>query len=236
MSRQRQSRNRDAVYYVAPTRAGGWRVVKVLEHGPYHDKRPATWRGPYATSHDASLAAYDAEHTTPPAVDFAAFRWCAVCGSQHHPDCSTCDGLRGGTTDQLSPAVGSDGDGLEGELGPETDHDRQTRQQVEADTRHSDMPRDDRPAIVRALQVLILDPATRAYLRAHDPKALQQAARALHDIGERYQLFGEAPTATGDLCWYCLLPLTRQADGTEGCPDCRHDGRAVQPQPDGGGR
>jgi hypothetical protein len=51
---------RDAIYYLAPTRAthsttrqlvvNGWRVVKVLEHGPYHDQRPKSWRGPYATA------------------------------------------------------------------------------------------------------------------------------------------------------------------------------------------
>lgn len=50
--------NRDAIYFIAPTRTG-WRIVKALEHGPYHEKRPASWRGPYATDYDAGLAAHD---------------------------------------------------------------------------------------------------------------------------------------------------------------------------------
>jgi len=52
---------KDAIYFIAPTRGGGWRVRKVVEHGPYHDRRPTTWRGPYATSSVAQLAAYIAE-------------------------------------------------------------------------------------------------------------------------------------------------------------------------------
>jgi len=38
-------------------------------------------------------------------IDFEAFRWCPVCHTQHHPDNTTCDGLRGGTTDTLVASV-----------------------------------------------------------------------------------------------------------------------------------
>jgi hypothetical protein len=72
-------------------------------------------------------------------------------------------------------------------------------------------------AIIKALQVLILDPKTRAYLRANDPKALQQAAKALHDVDARYLLI-DVPT---DLCWYCFAPLVCTfADGEAYCSAC----------------
>ena len=72
-------------------------------------------------------------------------------------------------------------------------------------------------AIGRALQVLVLDPKTRAYLRANDPRALQQACQALDAAGARY-LIAEVPT---DLCWYCLAPLVTTFDnGDAYCSDC----------------
>jgi hypothetical protein len=59
---------RDAIYFVRPARRLGsyqrWAVVKVLEHGPYHDRRPPTWVGPYASDYDARLAAYDLERAS----------------------------------------------------------------------------------------------------------------------------------------------------------------------------
>jgi hypothetical protein len=41
---------RDAVYFIAP------RVVRVVEHSPYHDRRPDTWRGPFPTKLAAQRA------------------------------------------------------------------------------------------------------------------------------------------------------------------------------------
>jgi hypothetical protein len=82
--------------------------------------------------------------------------------------------------------------------------------------------------LARALQALVLTPETRAYLRTHDPKALQQACKALFQGGYDYLPWqGQQPS---DLCWYCFLPLTRQSDGATVCRDCRHDGLPVQPQ------
>lgn len=84
--------------------------------------------------------------------------------------------------------------------------------------------------VCRALQVLVLDRRTRAYLRVNDPKALQQAAKALHDLGLQYLVRSDIEES--DLCWYCLRPLVRlDSAGTMACPDCRHDGQPVQPQP-----
>jgi len=53
--------SRDAIYLIAPKRAGGWRVVKALEHGPHHDRKtwPKTWRGPFASDLDARHAIFD---------------------------------------------------------------------------------------------------------------------------------------------------------------------------------
>jgi hypothetical protein len=48
-----RSHSRDAIYFLAPTRTGGWRAVRVLEHGPYHERRPKAWLGPYPTENDA---------------------------------------------------------------------------------------------------------------------------------------------------------------------------------------
>jgi hypothetical protein len=63
-------------------------------------------------------------------------------------------------------------------------------------------------AAFRALQVLVLDPVTRRYLAAHDPKALQQACKALHDVGLRWLLFGDAHReSASDVCWYCFAVL-----------------------------
>jgi hypothetical protein len=45
--------SRDRVYFLAPKRGGGWTVRTVVEHGRYHDARPSTWRGPYASAYDA---------------------------------------------------------------------------------------------------------------------------------------------------------------------------------------
>lgn len=70
------SRNRDAIYFIAPRRTGGWRVVKVLEHGPYHDERPASWRGPYATSYEAQAAAASSNRTA---------KRCSSCGGTLRP-------------------------------------------------------------------------------------------------------------------------------------------------------
>jgi hypothetical protein len=69
-------------------------------------------------------------------------------------------------------------------------------------------------AAFKALQVLVLDRRTRGYLRTHDPKALQQAAQALHDVGLQYGILGEP-----DLCWYCLEPLPEGYEGL-GCRSC----------------
>lgn len=54
------------VYFIAPTRRRHgrrlvWRLVRVYEHGRYHDERPRTWRGPYPTKNSAQLAAWMAE-------------------------------------------------------------------------------------------------------------------------------------------------------------------------------
>jgi hypothetical protein len=59
--RRQQHAQRSAIYFVARARAGGWRVRVVLEHGPYHDRRPASWRGPYASELDARRAIIDLE-------------------------------------------------------------------------------------------------------------------------------------------------------------------------------
>jgi len=48
---------RDRIYFLAPTRAGGWTVRPVIEHGRYHETRPRSWRGPYASELDAQHAA-----------------------------------------------------------------------------------------------------------------------------------------------------------------------------------
>jgi len=86
------SRNRDAIYFIAPKRDGGYRVVKVVEHGPYHDKRPATWRGPYASDYDARIASWDLvaadraareevpDVCTPHAFEYSARDRVYVCG------------------------------------------------------------------------------------------------------------------------------------------------------------
>lgn len=140
---------------------------------------------------------------------FDAFQWCPVCGTQHHPQNTTCDGLRGGTTDRLAalpPAA---------MVLP----DRAAPAAAEATSPS---------ALVQALQTLVLDPKTRGYLREQDPKALQQACQALHAAGLQYLPWqGIEPS---DLCWYCLLPLTTLRDGTTFCRDCRHSGQAVQRQ------
>lgn len=45
-------------------------------------------------------------------------------------------------------------------------------------------PTDDQTqALIRALQVLVLDPRVRDYLASYDPKALEQARQALRAIG-----------------------------------------------------
>jgi hypothetical protein len=59
--------SRDAIYFLAPTRSrlyrpdveNGWRIVRVLEHGPYHERRPASWRGPHVSAVEARVAATD---------------------------------------------------------------------------------------------------------------------------------------------------------------------------------
>lgn len=47
---------RDAVYFLRPKRGVGWTVVRVVEHGRYHDRRPKTWCGPYSSELDATSA------------------------------------------------------------------------------------------------------------------------------------------------------------------------------------
>jgi hypothetical protein len=78
---------------------------------------------------------------------------------------------------------------------------------------------DKTQALVKALQVLVLHPTTRAYLQEHDPKALQQACKALHDAGERYRLTRglHSLAVVDDICWYCFAVLA--ADGS--CSSCR---------------
>jgi hypothetical protein len=48
---------RSRVYFIAPTKAKGWRVRTVMEHGRYHEKRPASWRGPFPRRAAADAAA-----------------------------------------------------------------------------------------------------------------------------------------------------------------------------------
>jgi hypothetical protein len=60
---------RSEVWFIAPKRRRGWRTVKVLEHGPYHDRRPRTWVGPYPSRLAALVAADDLNrqaHEFPP--------------------------------------------------------------------------------------------------------------------------------------------------------------------------
>jgi hypothetical protein len=73
-------------------------------------------------------------------------------------------------------------------------------------------------AAFKALQVLVLDPKTRAYLRAHDPQALQQASKALDELSLQYQ-----PEGAPDLCWYCYEVL----EPTGACRSCTDAGRQL---------
>lgn len=59
--------SRDAIYFLAPKRGGGWRTQRVLEHSALADRRPKTWRGPFATAHEANVAAYDLSQPAPAA-------------------------------------------------------------------------------------------------------------------------------------------------------------------------
>lgn len=70
-----------------------------------------------------------------------------------------------------------------------------------------------------ALQVLVLDRQTREYLKRYDPKALQQACKALQAAGLSY-LVSDAPI---DVCWYCFEVL--QASGA--CRSCTQAGRQL---------
>lgn len=76
-------------------------------------------------------------------------------------------------------------------------------------------------AITRALQVLVLDRQTRAYLREHDPKALQQAAKALHDAGRLYLVASLTHDGDdADLCRHCFAVLDPTA---RVCLDCARE-------------
>ena len=74
-------------------------------------------------------------------------------------------------------------------------------------------------AITAALQVLVLDEKTREYLKANDPRALQQACNALERAGHQYQ----PRDAPADVCWYCVWVL--EPNGV--CRRCTDWGRQL---------